>query len=66
MIRQNLVVAATVGVLVMVAGCATEKVGSGDETSETREVDPFSRIVMGAGAEVVVTVGDDQQVNRAR
>lgn len=62
MLRGNLIVAATSGLLVVIAGCATDKVGSGDETSETREVGPFSRIVMGAEAEVVVTVGDEQQV----
>jgi hypothetical protein len=48
--------------LLVVAGCAADKVGSGDETSETREVDPFSRIVMGAEAEVVVAIGEEQQV----
>jgi hypothetical protein len=61
MLRRSLFIAATVGLLALV-GCATDKVGSGDETSETREVDPFSRIVMGAEAEVVVTVGHEQQV----
>jgi hypothetical protein len=35
MLRRNLIVAATSGLLVVIAGCATDKVGSGDETSET-------------------------------
>jgi hypothetical protein len=48
--------------LLVVAGCAADKVGSGDETSDIPEVDPFSRIVMGAEVEVVVAIGDEQQV----
>jgi Putative auto-transporter adhesin, head GIN domain len=50
------------GVALSVGGCAMQKEGSGVEASETRDLEPFSRLSLSGETDVVVTIGEPQSV----
>jgi hypothetical protein len=63
--RSRLQAAATSLLLaaLLLAGCAVEtKEGSGNEASETREVESFTALSLSGGFDVVVTVGGAQKL----
>jgi hypothetical protein len=60
---RSLVTVIALGATLTLAGCTTQKEGSGVEASEARDLDAFSRISLSGETDVVVTVGDAQGVS---
>ncbi|MBK9125914.1 MAG: DUF2807 domain-containing protein [Chloroflexi bacterium] len=66
--QRRLIFAAALFVLLVGAACTTDNgpietvTGSGNVTTETREVSGFSRIEMSSGGEIVVRVGDAESL----